>query len=70
MIALTVNEREPCVTRVPCAPSNPGRHDRRLVKLPYDLLEKLSSRIINEVKGVNRVCLDISSEPPATIEWE
>jgi GMP synthase (glutamine-hydrolysing) len=39
-------------------------------KLPYDLLEKLSNRIINEVKGVNRVCLDISSKPPATIEWE
>jgi GMP synthase (glutamine-hydrolysing) len=39
-------------------------------KLPYDLLEKLSTRIINEVKGVNRVCLDISSKPPATIEWE
>ena len=40
------------------------------VKLPYDLLEKLSSRIINEVKGVNRVCLDITSKPPGTIEWE
>lgn len=40
------------------------------VKLPYELLEKLSSRIINEVKGVNRVCLDISSKPPSTIEWE
>jgi GMP synthase (glutamine-hydrolysing) len=40
------------------------------VKLPYDLLEKLSSRIINEVKGINRVCFDISSKPPATIEWE
>ncbi len=40
------------------------------VKLPYDLLERLSNRIINEVKGVNRVCLDISSKPPATIEWE
>jgi len=39
-------------------------------KLPYDLLETLSTRIINEVKGVNRVCLDISSKPPATIEWE
>jgi len=39
-------------------------------KLPYDLLERLSNRIINEVKGVNRVCLDISSKPPATIEWE
>jgi GMP synthase (glutamine-hydrolysing) len=40
------------------------------VKLPYDLLEKLASRIINEVKGVNRVCLDITSKPPGTIEWE
>ncbi len=40
------------------------------VKLPSDLLEKLSNRIINEVKGVNRVCFDISSKPPATIEWE
>ena len=40
------------------------------VKLPYDLLERLSNRIINEVNGVNRVCLDISSKPPATIEWE
>ena len=40
------------------------------VKLPYDLLEKLSNRIINEVKGVNRVCFDITSKPPGTIEWE
>ena len=40
------------------------------VKLPGDLLETMSNRIINEVKGVNRVCLDISSKPPATIEWE
>lgn len=40
------------------------------VKLPYDLLEKLSSRIINEVNGVNRVCFDITSKPPGTIEWE
>jgi len=40
------------------------------VKLPYDLLEKLASRIINEVKGVNRACFDITSKPPGTIEWE
>jgi GMP synthase (glutamine-hydrolysing) len=40
------------------------------VKLPYDLLERLASRIINEVKGVNRVCFDITSKPPGTIEWE
>ncbi len=40
------------------------------VKLPYDVLEKMSSRIINEVEGVNRVVYDISSKPPSTIEWE
>jgi len=39
-------------------------------RLPYDLLERASNRIINEVAGVNRVALDISSKPPATIEWE
>jgi GMP synthase (glutamine-hydrolysing) len=40
------------------------------VKLPYDILEKLASRIINEVKGVNRCVFDITSKPPGTIEWE
>ena len=39
-------------------------------RLPYDLLERVSSRIINEVRGVNRVALDVSSKPPSTIEWE
>ncbi len=40
------------------------------VKLPYEILGKISSRIINEVKGANRVVYDISQKPPATIEWE
>ena len=42
----------------------------RWAHLPYEFLEQVSRRIINEVKGVSRVAYDISSKPPATIEWE
>lgn len=39
-------------------------------RLPYDFLAEVSNEIINKVRGVNRVCYDVSSKPPATIEWE
>ena len=39
-------------------------------RLPYDLLQRVSTRIINSVRGVNRVVYDVSSKPPSTIEWE
>ena len=40
------------------------------VPLPHDLLGRISSRVINEVRGINRVVYDITSKPPGTIEWE
>ncbi len=42
----------------------------QVARLPWDLLERISSRVINEVRGINRVAYDISSKPPGTIEWE
>ena len=39
-------------------------------RIPYDVLEKASNRIVNEVKHINRICYDITSKPPATVEWE
>jgi GMP synthase (glutamine-hydrolysing) len=40
------------------------------VHIPYEILAEISNKIINRVKGINRVVYDISSKPPATIEWE
>ena len=39
-------------------------------KIPYDVLENVSTRIVNEITNINRIVYDITSKPPATIEWE
>jgi GMP synthase (glutamine-hydrolysing) len=41
-----------------------------IVELPWDVIKRISTRIVNEVKGINRVVYDITSKPPGTIEWE